>query len=41
MEQLNRYAEARHAKELARGTQLHKLVVVFHGADMKVCEECK
>jgi hypothetical protein len=41
MEQLNRYAEARHAKELARGTQLHKLVVVFHGADMKVCEECE
>lgn len=39
--QLNRYAEARHAKELARGTQLHKLVVVFHGAEMKVCEECE
>jgi hypothetical protein len=41
MTQLNRYAEARHAIELARGTQLHKLVVVFHGAEMKVCEECE
>jgi hypothetical protein len=41
MVQLNRYAEARHAIELARGTQLHKLVVVFHGAEMKVCEECE
>jgi hypothetical protein len=37
--QVTNYAEARHAKELARHTQLHKLVVVFHGAEMEVCEE--
>ena len=37
--QANRYAATEMVKRYIGHTQLHKLVVVFHGVDMAVCEE--
>ena len=37
--QANRYAATEMVKQYIGHTQLHKLVVVFHGVDMAVCEE--
>jgi hypothetical protein len=38
-EQLNRYAESTHTKELARGKQIRKLLALFHGMNLVVREE--
>ena len=37
--QANRYAATEMVQRHVGHTQLHKLVVVFHGVDMAVCEE--
>lgn len=37
--QVSRYAESNMVKELVKTTLLHKLVVVYRGVDMVVCEE--
>ena len=37
--QANRYADTEVVKRHVGSTQLHKIVVVFHGVDMVVCEE--
>lgn len=34
-----RYADTEVVRRHVAHTQLHKLVVVFHGVDMAVCEE--
>ena len=39
--QVSRYAESNMVKELVKTTMLHKLVVVYRGVDMVVCEELK
>jgi hypothetical protein len=39
MEQVTAYAMSKNAKELSKGTFLHKLVIVFHGFDLVVCKE--
>ena len=39
--QANRYAATEMVQRHVGHTQLHKLVVVFHGVDMAVCEEVK
>lgn len=38
-EQVNRYADTVVVKEAAKYTKLHKLVVIFKGTNMVVCEE--
>ena len=37
--QANRYAETETVKNVVGATQLHKIVVVYKGMDMPVCEE--
>ena len=37
--QANRYAETETVKNAVGATQLHKIVVVYKGMDMPVCEE--
>ena len=39
--QANRYADTEIVRRHIGHTQLHKIVVVFHGVDMAVCEEIK
>ena len=39
IEQVNRYAETETVKSSVKTTTLHKIVVVFHGTEMAVCEE--
>ena len=39
VEQVNRYAETETVKSSVKTTTLHKIVVVFHGTEMAVCEE--
>ena len=39
--QANRYADTEIVRRSIGHTQLHKIVVVFHGVDMAVCEEIK
>ena len=39
VEQVNRYAETETVKSAIKTTTLHKIVVVFHGTEMAVCEE--
>ena len=39
IEQVNRYAETETVKSAIKTTTLHKIVVVFHGTEMAVCEE--
>ena len=36
---VSRYAESNMVKELVKTTILHKLVVVYRGVDMVLCEE--
>ena len=38
-EQVKRYAETEMVKSAVKTTTLHKIVVVFHGTEMVVCEE--
>lgn len=37
--QANRYADTDRVKNAIGTTQLHKIVVVYKGMEMKVCEE--
>ncbi len=37
--QVNRYAESEVVTSAVKTTQLHKIVVVFKGTDMVVCEQ--
>lgn len=37
--QANRYAETETVKRSIGATQLHKIVVVYKGMEMRVCEE--
>lgn len=37
--QANRYAATETVRNAIGNTRLHKLVVVFHGMDLAVCEE--
>ena len=37
--QVNRYADSDTVRELVKTTQLHKLVVIYRGAEMAACEE--
>ena len=37
--QANRYADTDTVKRAVGGTQLHKIVVVYKGMEMRVCEE--
>ena len=37
--QVNRYADADTVKQAVGSTQLHKIVVVYKGMEMRVCEE--
>ena len=37
--QVNRYADTDRVKDAVGGTQLHKIVVVYKGMEMRVCEE--
>ena len=39
VEQANRYADTETVKKAIGKTQLHKVVVVYKGMDMMVCEE--
>lgn len=39
IEQLNRYAETETVKKAVKTTMLHKIVVVYKGVEMRVCEE--
>ena len=39
IEQANRYAETETVQDAIGKTKLHKIVVVYHGMDMAVCEE--
>ena len=39
IEQVNRYADTETVKSAVKTTTLHKIVVVFHGTEMAVCEE--
>lgn len=41
IEQVNRYADTDKVKEAIKTTQLHKLVIVYQGTQMVVCEEIK
>ena len=41
MIQANRYADADRVKRAVGSTQLHKIVVVYKGMEMRVCEEEK
>ena len=38
-EQVKRYAETEMVKSAVKTTTLHRIVVVFHGTEMVVCEE--
>ena len=37
--QVNRYADTDTVKQAVGSTQLHKIVVVYKGMEMRVCEE--
>ena len=37
--QISRYADSDLVRELVKTTQLHKLVVIYQGAEMSTCEE--
>ena len=37
--QISRYADSDLVRELVKTTQLHKLVVIYQGAEMATCEE--
>ena len=37
--QISRYADRDLVRELVKTTQLHKLVVIYQGAEMATCEE--
>ncbi len=37
--QVNRYADTDAVKQSVGSTQLHKIVVVYKGMEMRVCEE--
>ena len=37
--QVKRYAETEMVKSAVKTTTLHRIVVVFHGTEMVVCEE--
>ena len=37
--QISRYADSDLVRELVKTTELHKLVVIYQGAEMAVCEE--
>ena len=39
VEQLNRYADTETVKNGVKTTVLHKIVVVYKGVEMRVCEE--
>lgn len=39
IEQANRYAETETVQHAVKSTQLHKIVVVYKGMDMPICEE--
>ena len=39
IEQVNRYAETETVKSAVKTTELHKIVVVYKGVEMRVCEE--
>ena len=39
VEQVNRYAGTETVRSAVKATTLHKIVVVFHGTEMAVCEE--
>ena len=39
IEQVNRYAETETVKNAVKTTVLHKIVVVYRGVEMRVCEE--
>ena len=39
IEQVNRYAETETVKNAVKTTTLHKIVVVYRGVEMRVCEE--
>lgn len=39
IEQANRYAASETVQNAIGNTKLHKIVVVYHGMDMAVCEE--
>lgn len=39
IEQANRYAASENVQRSVGTTQLHKIVVVYRGMDMEVCEE--
>lgn len=41
IEQVNRYADTDKVKEAIKTTQLHKLVIVYQGTQMVVCEGIK
>ncbi len=41
IDQANRYAESDIVKEAVKTTRLHKIVVVYKGMEMRVCEEIK
>ena len=38
-EQVKRYSETEMVKSAVKTTTLHRIVVVFHGTEMAVCEE--
>ena len=38
-DQVKRYAETEMVKSAVKTTTLHRIVVVFHGTEMVVCEE--
>ena len=37
--QISRYADSDLVRELVKTTELHKLVVIYQGAEMAACEE--